>query len=74
MIETRRRTLVKSLSYRVLGGLVTMGVAYLLTHRAGAAALLGLTDTLVKVGVFYLHERLWLRINYGRISPPEYQI
>jgi uncharacterized membrane protein len=73
-METRRRTLVKSVSYRFIGGLVTLGVAYGATQRVGAAAAIGLADTLVKLGVFYFHERLWLGINYGRKSEPEYHI
>ena len=73
-METRRRTLVKSCSYRVVGGLVTMSVAYAATGQMSAAAAIGLIDTLVKLGVFYAHERLWLRIDYGRVKDPEYQI
>ena len=73
-MESRRRTLVKSVSYRIIGGLVTVGVAYAATNRLGAAAAIGLSDTMVKLGVFYFHERMWLRINYGRSANPEYNI
>jgi uncharacterized membrane protein len=73
-VETRRRTLVKSISYRIIGGLVTVGVAYAATHRVGASAAIGLLDTTVKLGVFYFHERLWLKINYGRTPQLEYHI
>jgi uncharacterized membrane protein len=74
MTETRRRTLVKSLSYRILGGLITLGVAFLATGKLTAAATIGIVDALVKLGAFYLHERLWLRIGYGRTHEPEYHI
>ena len=74
LVETRGRTLLKSCSYRIVGGLVTMGVAYAATGRPSAAAMIGAFDTIVKLGVFYAHERLWLRIDFGRASPPEYQI
>jgi uncharacterized membrane protein len=73
-METRRRTLVKSLSYRIIGGLITISVAYGATGTIGSAAAIGLIDTLVKIGAFYLHERLWLNIDYGRINEPEYHI
>ena len=74
MRETRRRTILKSLSYRVVGGLITICVAYAATGTLGSAAAIGLIDTVVKVGAFYLHERLWLRIDYGRAKDPEYYI
>jgi uncharacterized membrane protein len=74
MKEMRRRTFVKSLSYRVVGGLVTLTVAYGATGTLGAAAAIGLIDTVLKIGVFYFHERLWLNIDYGRVKDPEYYI
>jgi uncharacterized membrane protein len=74
MRETRRRTILKSLSYRVIGGLITIVVAYAATGTLRAAAAIGLIDTVVKVGAFYLHERLWLHIDYGRTKDPEYYI
>jgi uncharacterized membrane protein len=73
-METRRRTLVKSVSYRIIGGLITVSVAYAATGTFGSAAAIGLIDTLVKIGAFYLHERVWLNIDYGRIREPEYHI
>jgi len=73
-METRRRTLVKSLSYRIIGGLITLTIAYIATGTIGSAVAIGLTDTVVKIGVFYLHERAWLHIGYGRTKEPEYQI
>lgn len=73
-METRRRTILKSASYRVLGGLITMAIAWVATREMVAATTIGVLDTLVKLGVFYLHERLWLRIDYGRSHEPEYHI
>ncbi len=73
-MESRRRTIVKSISYRVLGGFITLGVVLVATGEVSAAAAIGLADTLVKVGAFYFHERLWLRIDFGRTHEPEYHI
>jgi uncharacterized membrane protein len=73
-MESRRRTIAKTVSYRILGGLITLGVAFLATGRVSAAAAIGAVDTLVKLGAFYFHERLWLQIDYGRADDPEYHI
>lgn len=73
-MESRKRTIVKSISYRIFGGLVTLGVAFIATGQVSSAAAIGIADALIKVGLFYSHERLWLRIGFGRSEGPEYHI
>ena len=31
-------------------------------------------DAVVKIGVYFVHERLWNHIHFGRAKPPEYEI
>ena len=31
-------------------------------------------DTLLKLFVYYGHERMWQRISFGKIVPPEYEV
>ncbi len=69
--DTRTRTLVKALSWRAVACVITVGVAWVVTRRIGIAASVGFADTLVKVGAYYVHERLWLRVRFGQ---PEYEI
>ncbi|MDW8356201.1 MAG: DUF2061 domain-containing protein [Bryobacterales bacterium] len=33
----------------------------------------GLLDTIFKTGIYFLHERVWNHIPYGRRKPPEYE-
>lgn len=74
-METRRRSLAKSLSWRFFATLITAMVAYVVTGEAGFAFKIGLLDTSFKFLVYYGHERLWLRISYGLPKkPPDYQI
>jgi adenylylsulfate kinase len=49
-------------------------VAWALTRQAELAASIGLADTVIKLAAYYLHERAWLRIRFGRRGPGEYQI
>ena len=72
-METRLRSVLKALTWRFGGLLVTVTVAYAITRRAELAASIGLADTIAKLGCYYVHERLWLRIKYGR-KAPEYSI
>lgn len=59
--------MLKTLSYRSVAVLVTVVVAYLLTGKLILSLKVGLIDTVLKVGVFFLHERLWAKISYGRL-------
>lgn len=72
--ETRRRSVVKALSWRVVAGLITTGVALTMTGQLKFAAEIGLIDTLVKLFVYFMHERIWNRIGYGRVVAPDYEV
>jgi len=60
------RHILKTVSYRLLGTLITVGVAYCLGASLELSSLLGIGELLLKPIVYFLHERLWykaIRIN-----------
>lgn len=69
LIESRTRSLVKGVSYRVLGTLTTIGVAWLIVDDISAALQIGVIELFGKIGIFYLHERVWAHIPLGRPKP-----
>ena len=73
-METRARSIAKALTWRMGGLVVTIAVVWVVTGQAKLAASVGLADTLVKLLAYYVHERFWLKIRFGRVKPPEYQI
>ena len=73
-MESHFRSIVKAITWRTGGTVVTFAVAYMITGKFDLAARIGLLDTLIKLGAFYAHERLWNRLNFGKPKPPEYQI
>ena len=73
-MESHYRSIAKAITWRAGGTIVTFSVAWILTGNIGFSAKMGMLDTMVKIGVFYFHERLWNRLNFGRPKPPEYQI
>lgn len=73
-METHIRSIAKAVSYRILGSIVTFAVAFIITRKLNLAAGIGVLDTVLKIGAFYMHERLWHRIPFGQTKPPEYQI
>ena len=63
--ETRGRSLVKALSWRAIAVCITTSATYALTRQWELAATVGLVDTVIKLGVYYAHERAWGRIDFG---------
>jgi uncharacterized membrane protein len=73
-METKRRSLAKALSWRFFATLITMAVAYIVTDEVTFALEIGAADTLLKIFIFFGHERIWQRIPYGKIESVDYQI
>ncbi len=74
MRESHIRSIAKAVSYRALGSAVTFLVALAVTQEINTAVGIGVLDTLMKIGAFYVHERLWNRLHFGKTPPPDYQI
>ncbi len=73
-MESSSRSIAKAISYRVLGSASTALIFYVLSHNAKLAVGAGILDSVVKIGVYFMHERIWNHINFGRPKPPEYEI
>jgi adenylylsulfate kinase len=61
-MDSHRRTLAKTLSYRFFGTIATAGVAWIFTGRLALGVTIGVIDSLAKMGIYYFHERFWARI------------
>ncbi len=65
--DSSLRSVLKALSWRAVGTLDTIFVSYLWTGDMSKALVIGSTDVLTKVGLYYLHERIWARIPLGTL-------
>jgi uncharacterized membrane protein len=66
--ETHTRSIVKALSWRVLATLTTTGLVFALTGKAALAIGVGGLEVATKMVLYFLHERLWNRVPFGRRS------
>ena len=66
-METHKRSIVKSLSWRVVAAIITAVVGWVLTGSFKLGLSMGLLDSAIKIGVFYGHERCWHRVKWGRV-------
>jgi len=60
------RALIKAVSWRLLGTLGTSAIVLFFTGRWGLALSVGGVESVAKIGIFFIHERLWDRIPFGR--------
>jgi len=67
-IETHYRSLTKSISYRILSVTVDFIVAYFFTHNAVLSAWIVLFVNCYSTVLYYLHERIWAHVHWGRQS------
>ena len=65
---------MKAVTWRAGGTVVTFAVAWIMTGSFNLAAQIGLLDTTIKLAAFYIHERMWMKISFGKLKPPDYQI
>ena len=68
-MESHLRSVMKGLSWRVLATVVTTVVVYFYTGELAMAALVGSTDAVAKIVLYWGHERVWLKIRWGRAIP-----
>ena len=67
--DTHTRSLAKALSWRVFALVITTAVSYFLSESVAIAVSIGVVDSLIKIGAYYMHERAWMGIAFGRQPP-----
>jgi sulfate adenylyltransferase large subunit len=64
--ESHARSIAKAASWRTTGSLDTFILATFITGNAKAAGAVALTEILTKTALYYLHERVWVLIPWGK--------
>jgi uncharacterized membrane protein len=68
MRDKRKRSLLKTISWRIIATAITIGGVYVVTGNAYLSVSTGLGLNLFKAFAYYFHERAWERVEWGRIS------
>jgi uncharacterized membrane protein len=68
MSDTTLRSLVKAVSWRVTGTIDTFLISWFITGQILLASGIALTEVMTKICLFWLHERAWNRIKWGRLD------
>jgi uncharacterized membrane protein len=64
-METRLRSVVKALSWQVIGLFSMTAVGYAITGSARAGGAMALASGAIGLVAFIFHERLWARVRWG---------
>ena len=66
--NANKRHLLKTFSWRALGSLDTLIVAWIISGNPITGFKIGFFETLTKMILYYLHEKIWYKINFGLIN------
>ena len=64
--ETKRRSLLKAISWRTIGTLDTIVISYFLTGQIKIAISIGGIEIFTKMILYFFHERAWNMIKWGK--------
>jgi len=69
--ETNKRSVAKGVTWRVVATMTTMIIVYLFFGRLDLAIATGLLESILKIGLYWAHERAWYKVRWGmtRIEP-----
>ena len=68
MRETKARSMMKSLSWRMTATLTTIILVLIFTGKFELAVAIGFFEIIVKLIVYYSHERIWDKVKFGLIG------
>jgi len=66
MSDTGKRSLAKAITWRITGTVDTFIISWFITGQLAIASGIALTEVLTKVCIFWVHERIWNKIKWGR--------
>ena len=66
--ETQIRSVAKALSWRVLATLTTGLLVFVFTGSLEVALTVGALEAVAKLLLYFVHERVWDRLGFGRVS------
>ena len=64
--DSQKRTIVKTLTWRVTASLTTFIIAWVLTGDLLIGATIGSVEAIAKIFLYYFHERIWNNISWAK--------
>ncbi len=65
MNEHRLRSIIKTITWRIIASFITASIVFFFTHKLLISLSIGGLDGLIKLVFYYFHERSWNKISWG---------
>ncbi|HPF97774.1 MAG: DUF2061 domain-containing protein [Flavobacteriaceae bacterium] len=63
--NSNKRHLFKTITWRILGTLDTITLAWIITGKPLTGLKIGLAEVITKMILYYFHERIWYSVDFG---------
>ena len=71
MADKHYRSLIKAVSWRLTGSVDTLIISFLITGKLRWALTISGVELFTKIGLYYVHERVWEKLSFGRVKEPQ---
>ncbi len=68
MLESKTRSVLKSISWRIIGTIDTIIISYLIVGNTSVALSIGGIEVISKMVLYFAHERVWNYLKIGKIK------
>ena len=69
--EKPQRSIAKAISWRICATLTTIFLIFVFTRELTLALEIGVVEVMLKIIIYYFHERIWNRIEWGEVIVAE---
>ena len=68
MNDSNNRSIAKTISWRLTGSFSTFMISYLILGSFSIASSIAVIQIIANTILYYLHERVWNKINWGKTN------
>lgn len=68
-----RRHLAKAITWRIIASLTTFIIGWVVTGDLNFGMAIGAADVVIKIALYYFHERLWYHSDFGVVKDGKHE-
>ena len=72
--ESRSRSILKAISWRTLATITTAVIVFVFTGKIALALTVGLLEVFAKMALYFVHERVWQKLHFGKRDVPAFVV
>jgi uncharacterized membrane protein len=67
----KRRHMAKTITWRIIASFSTFLISWAITGKIGYGLAIGISGAIIKIVLYYLHERIWYKFKFGIVEKGE---